>query len=51
MRNRIISISDWDNHLAIYLQEHAGQLTEQELQFCSDFLSLSVLRQRYITQQ
>jgi len=31
MRNRIISIGDWDNHFAIYIQEHAGQLTEQEL--------------------
>jgi len=24
MRNRIISISNWDNHLSIYLQENVG---------------------------
>lgn len=27
MRNRIISISNWDNHLSIYLQENVGQLS------------------------
>ena len=38
MKNGIISISEWDVQLAVFLKESAAQLSDNVLQFVADFL-------------
>lgn len=51
MSKEIISISEWDQQLALFFKESAAQLPESELQFFSRFLEASIVDKKILTKE
>ena len=49
MKNGIISISEWDVQLAVFLKESAAQLSDNVLQFVADFLEAAIHTHKVLT--
>jgi hypothetical protein len=49
MKNGIISISEWDKQVAIFLSDNPGQLSDNVYLFFRDFLIASVEKAKVLT--
>ena len=49
MSKGIISISEWDRHMADYFKEEAAELQESELQFFANLLETGIVEKKILT--
>jgi len=51
MSKGIISISEWDRHMADYFKEEAAELQESELQFFANILETGIVEKKILTKE
>ena len=51
IKNRVFTISEWEEQTAIFVKNSPGNLQEQEFKFLSEIINKSVFKEKFISQK